>query len=108
MKLGPRRRRRRSKRWYGPAAASVILEAAGTWWRSGRLGGDMVVRCRAGHLFTTLWIPAVSIKSLRLGWWRCQYCPVGQHLTLVTPVRAEDLSPAQRREAAERRDIRLP
>ena len=50
------------------------------WWlaRAGyRFGTRTVVRCRQGHLFTTVWIPGASLKSLRLGWWRWQYCPVG-------------------------------
>jgi hypothetical protein len=31
-----------------------------------RLGGDVVVRCRQGHLFTTLWIPGVKLKAVDL------------------------------------------
>ena len=52
-----------------------------------RVGGNTVVRCRRGHLFTTLWIPGASMKSIRLGWWRVQRCPVGNHWSLVVPVR---------------------
>ena len=47
-------------------AVAVVLEAGGLWLRTGRLGGNVVVRCRDGHLFTTLWLPAVSVKALRL------------------------------------------
>jgi len=67
-----------------------------------------VVRCRQGHLFTTIWIPAASIKSLRLGWWRAQYCPVGRHWSLVTPVREAELSKRERRFASQHQDIRIP
>jgi hypothetical protein len=67
-----------------------------------------VVRCRKDHLFTTIWIPAASVKSLRLGWWRVQRCPVGHHWSLVTPVNEADLSDDQRRVASEHRDIRIP
>ena len=95
-------------RRLGAIAASVILETAALWARSGRLGGNVVVRCRHGHLFTTIWIPAASLKALRVGWWRVQYCPVGRHWTVVTPVREADLSDGERRGAREHHDIRIP
>jgi len=72
------------------------------------IGGATIVRCRAGHLFTTLWVPGVSLKAVRLGMARFQYCPVGRHRTLVTPVRDADLTDEQRREAAQHRDGRVP
>ena len=72
------------------------------------VGGDTVVRCREGHLFTTLWIPGASLKAVRLGWARLQYCPVGRHWSMITPVRVADLTEAQRREAAAHHDIRIP
>jgi hypothetical protein len=58
--------------------------------------------------FTTLWLPGVSVKSLRLGWWRLQRCPVGGHWSLVTPVRRSDLTDDEIRTAGETRDLRLP
>src|SRR5690242_19029254 len=60
-------------------SAAVFLEAAALWLRSGQLGPHVLVRCRAGHLFTTIWLPGASMKSLRLGPWRVQRCPVGHH-----------------------------
>lgn len=72
------------------------------------MGGNTVVRCRGGHLFTTIWVPGISVKSLRLGWWRLQYCPVGQHWTIVVPVKVTELSDEERDAAAQVRDIRLP
>jgi hypothetical protein len=87
---------------------TIGLEVAATWRRSGRLGGDLIVRCRRGHHFSTIWIPAVSIKSLRLGWWRFQRCPVGDHWSLVTPVRESDLTRGERRRARRQRDVRIP
>ncbi|MHB1087482.1 MAG: hypothetical protein ACYC19_01820 [Acidimicrobiales bacterium] len=72
------------------------------------LGGNTVVRCRSGHLFTTIWVPGVSLKSLRLGWWRFQYCPIGKHWSVVSPVKVATLSDEERESAAEARDIRLP
>jgi hypothetical protein len=67
-----------------------------------------VVRCRRGHLFTTLWIPGVSVKAIRLGWWRIQRCPVGRHWSLVTPVKPEELTEDEQRLARGREDARLP
>ena len=89
------------------ALIAVIVEAAATWLRTGRIGGRLIVRCRRGHLFSTIWLPAASVKSLRLGWWRVQRCPY-RHWSLVTPVRASDLSSRQRARAARLRDIPLP
>lgn len=67
-----------------------------------------MVRCRHGHLFTTIWIPAVSLKSLRLGWYRVQHCPVGQHWTVVTPVNETKLTDEERHLARGHHDIRVP
>ena len=72
------------------------------------MAGTVIVRCRAGHLFTTIWIPGASLKSLRLGWWRFQRCPVGWHWTLVTPVRESDLGEDERAAARQIRDARVP
>jgi hypothetical protein len=72
------------------------------------LGGNVVVRCRQGHLFTTIWIPGASFKAVRLGPARVQRCPVGPHWSLVTPVKTADLSDDERDTAAARRDIRIP
>lgn len=71
-------------------------------------GGRTIARCRRGHLFTTLWIPGASLKAVRLGWARFQFCPVGRHWTLVVPVKGTDLTPEQRDEAAANRDASIP
>jgi hypothetical protein len=76
--------------------------------RGYRFGRKVVVRCRGGHLFTTIWVPGASLKSVRLGWWRYQRCPVGNHWSIVTPVKEADLTDEERRIAGERRDIRIP
>src|ERR1700733_12933768 len=68
------------------AAVGVAVETAGLWLQARRLAGDVVVRCSRGHLFTTLWIPGASVKSLRLVWRRFQRCPVGGHWSVVTPL----------------------
>lgn len=90
-----------------PAVAALLVEVGGLWARSGRLGGNVVVRCHQGHLFTTLWIPGVSFKSLRLGWWRVAHCPVGHHWSMVTPVREAELSQPEQAAAAAH-DLRIP
>jgi hypothetical protein len=72
------------------------------------IGGDTIVRCRAGHLFTTIWVPGVSLKAIKLGMARFQYCPVGKHWTLVTPVRDADLTDEERQEALQHHDARVP
>jgi hypothetical protein len=111
LRSGTRNRTRgksRRGRLVASIVAAVAVEGAGTWLRSHRLGGSLIVRCRQGHLFTTIWIPAASVKSLRLGWWRLQYCPIGRHWTIVTPVREADLTDEERRVAREHHDIRVP
>lgn len=72
------------------------------------IGGNAIVRCSKGHLFTTIWVPGASFKSIRLGRSRFQHCPVGHHWALVTPVKDSDLTDDDRRLAAEHRDVRIP
>ena len=72
------------------------------------LGGRLIVRCRRGHLFTTIWIPGVSFKAIRLGWMRAQYCPVGRHWSVVVPVRESELTDDEKRSARDVHDARLP
>jgi hypothetical protein len=84
-------------------AAAAAGRAAGY-----RFGLNTPVRCREGHLFTTIWIPGVNLKALDLVVARVQRCPVGQHWTVVRPVRDADLSVRDRRRARARRDLRLP
>jgi hypothetical protein len=72
------------------------------------LGGDAPVRCRRGHVFTTLWIPGVNFKALDLGPARVQWCPVGRHWSLVAPLRTANLTPDERRSAAAHHDLRIP
>jgi hypothetical protein len=88
--------------------ASTAVEAIAVRRLGYPVAGNVVVRCRAGHLFTTLWVPGGSVKSIRLGWWRLQRCPVGRHWSFVTPVRRTDLSRGQRLLADRRKDIRIP
>jgi len=99
---------RRRRRGLALGAAFLLFETVGLRHKTGRVAGTVVVRCRAGHLFTTIWIPGASLKSVRLGWWRLQCCPVGRHWTLVTPVRESELTEDERAAARQVRDARIP
>jgi len=90
------------------ALVALAVELVGLRRRGYAFGGKVVVRCREGHLFTTIWIPGASVKAARLGWWRLQRCPVGRHWSLVAPVRRSDLGAEDLRRAGESRDIRVP
>jgi hypothetical protein len=73
-----------------------------------RLGRNTIVRCTKGHLFSTIWLPLGSLKAIRLGPKRFQWCPVGRHWTLVTAVNLNSLSPQELEEAEATRDVRVP
>jgi hypothetical protein len=66
------------------------------------------VRCGAGHLFTTIWMPLGSLKAVRLGRRRYQRCPVGRHWTTVTRLDVSSASPADLEAAAAVHDFRIP
>lgn len=92
---------------------AVAIAAIATVTVIGRRLGYMfglhtIVRCRRGHLSTTIWIPGVKLKGIDLGIARVQRCPVGNHWSLVIPVRDADLTDEQRQEAHRHRDVRLP
>jgi hypothetical protein len=106
--VASRSSRSRRRKGLTFAAAALVVEATAIGRRGYRDPRDVVVRCREGHLFTTIWVPGLSVKSLRLGWWRLQRCPVGRHWSLVAPVRREDLTPDEQRSADAARDLRLP
>ena len=103
----PGRRRRRRRLLFWLLVADLVATIVGRR-RGYGFGRNTVVRCRQGHFFTTIWIPGVSLKSVRLGWWRIQRCPVGSHWTVVVPVREADLAEDERRAAHEHRDVRIP
>jgi hypothetical protein len=109
-----RKRGRTAKRAVSPRRALVIggvailLEVVAMKLRGYRMGRNVIVRCQQGHLFTTIWIPGGSLKSVRLGLWRLQRCPVGHHWSIVTPVKEAELSEDQKRTAHEHKDIRIP
>jgi hypothetical protein len=93
------------------AAVLVIGIVLFRFWQFARrreFSGNVIVRCRDGHVFTTTWIPGVSFKAIRLGLVRGQYCPVGEHFTFVRPVSPDDLTPEERRMAAMYNDGNIP
>lgn len=69
---------------------------------------DRPVRCRDGHLFTTIWIPFVSFKAVRLGPERLQRCPVGNHWTAVARLDPARLDAAELERARAVHDVRIP
>ncbi|MGD0386176.1 MAG: hypothetical protein ABSB73_08580 [Solirubrobacteraceae bacterium] len=66
------------------------------------------VRCSAGHLFTTIWMPLASLKAVRLGNRRYQRCPVGHHWATVVPLDRDSASAEDLAAAAAVHDIRVP
>ena len=69
---------------------------------------DRPVRCSAGHLYTTIWVPFGSLKAVRLGWKRYQHCPVGHHWATVGWGDVDSMSEEERVEAAKVHDLRIP
>ncbi len=69
---------------------------------------DRPVRCKDGHLFTTIWVPFASAKALRLVDHRFQRCPVGHHWTSVWPLDPSTADPADLARAGEVHDIHIP
>lgn len=103
MKSARSKRLRRVLLVGGVAAEALAMKARGY-----PIGGNLVVRCRRGHLFTTLWIPGASVKAVRMGWVRFQWCPVGRHWSLVKPVKDAELSAKEEGRPRAAHDLRVP
>jgi hypothetical protein len=87
----------------------LILGSLATAGMLGMLDGfDRPVRCRDGHLFTTIWVPLASLKALRLGRRRFQRCPVGHHWSMITPVDRTTATAGELEAAAAVHDVRIP
>jgi hypothetical protein len=97
-----------SRRKLLVVGGAMLLEPVAMKLRGYPIGGNLVVRCRQGHLYTTIWVPGASFKSLRLGWWRFQRCPVGRHWSIVTPVKDSELTAREKRSAHKHPDVRIP
>lgn len=66
------------------------------------------VRCRDGHLYTTIWIPFASLKAVRLGNRRYQRCPVGRHWATVELIDAGNATASELAQAASVHDRNIP
>jgi hypothetical protein len=44
------------------------------------IGGNLIVRCRRGHLFTTLWIPGAGVEGAPSGLGEIPMVPSGPSL----------------------------
>ena len=95
-----------------PAAAIplvVVLVLIGAVLGLGRLPRyQRIVRCQAGHCFTTIWVPGASFKAARLLRGRWQRCPVGRHWTMVRVVDPGTLSADQLAAAQATHDLCIP
>ncbi|KAF7555015.1 hypothetical protein G7Z17_g2479 [Cylindrodendrum hubeiense] len=69
---------------------------------------DHIVRCSDGHLYTTVWVPMMSLKALRFGSRRVQRCPVGHHWTTVVRVESGELTYAELEKAMGIHDNQWP
>jgi hypothetical protein len=67
-----------------------------------------VVQCSQGHCFSTIWLPMVSVKSIRLGDRRVQKCPVCHRFRSVRQIAEDELAPEELEAARQLRDSRLP
>ncbi|WP_037369949.1 hypothetical protein [Amycolatopsis orientalis] len=67
-----------------------------------------IVQCSQGHYFSTIWIPWMSFKAVRLGDRRLQRCPVCRRARMVVRVSEDQLTPEELRAAEAMRDSRLP
>jgi hypothetical protein len=105
--MSPSRRNRRLTATAVAVACYIVATIIATR-RGYRFGRNTPVRCRQGHLFSTTWIPGGSLKALRLGPWRVQWCPIGRHVDLVHPVRDADLTAAEREFATSHHDVKVP
>jgi len=93
---------------FGLAVAVIVfLALLASAWRS-TTGIERIVRCRAGHLFTSTVVPGASFKAIRLGAYRFQRCPVGRHWTLVRSVDVATLTAAELAQAGSIHDVRIP
>lgn len=69
---------------------------------------EQPVRCSAGHVYTTIWIPLVSLKSVRLSGKRFQRCPVGDHWAVVVPIDSGSATADELAAASIVHDRRIP
>jgi hypothetical protein len=69
---------------------------------------DRPVRCSAGHVYATIWVPLGSVKAVKLGSKRWQHCPAGRRWATVTMLDENTASADELAEAAGLHDARIP
>jgi len=95
--------------WFVTFWALVIIVPVLYFTNKGKARGrDVAVRCSAGHLYTSIWIPGVSFKGARWINSRYQRCPVGKHWAWTERVAKAELTPEVISEAQKFHDIRIP
>ncbi len=68
----------------------------------------VIVRCSRGALYSTIWVPLMSFKAVRLGPYRLQRCPVHDRVEWAVLVPRDRLTPAEIARAAQVKDIGIP
>lgn len=67
-----------------------------------------IVQCSQGHYFSTIWLPLMSFKAIRLGDRRLQRCPVCHRFRSVVQVSADQLTAEELHAAEALKDSRIP
>jgi len=68
----------------------------------------VIVECTRGGRYSTIWLPFGSLKAIRLGRTRIQYCPIHRRFERVRKVDPRSLSRRARRRAQALRDLPIP
>jgi hypothetical protein len=71
------------------------------------VGKEVPVRCAGGHYYSTIWIPGISFKALRLARRRYQFCPVGRHWAWTRQLFEDEKTPEIYAQAARVHDKRI-
>ena len=64
-----------------------------------------IVRCASGALYSTIWVPMISVTAVRLGDTRLQCCPVHHRWERARRVDPSTLTGDERVAAAAVRDV---
>jgi hypothetical protein len=98
-----------STRAQWPVSVSALFAGPLIARRLGhKIGRNCTLRYHQRHAFATLWFPGGKIRTNDDGAPRFGRCPLGDHSTLVIPVRDRNLTIEQRLQTAGHHDVRLP
>ena len=67
-----------------------------------------IVECSGGAYYSTIWVPSVSFKAIRLGSTRVQRCPIHHKWEKTWLVAPDTLEPEVLAKARATRDSRIP